>query len=128
MSPPFPGMDPWLEEHVWPDVHHDLATRIKEQLVPQVVPKYFVRIETYTVEDTRPDEDVGILYPVVEILRRHPKQVADHVAEPIADYGLFTPSSMIIPLPKPVEVRIPLWKSGTGKINNSSPPSKCFRP
>jgi hypothetical protein len=101
-------MDPWLEGHVWPDVHHDLATRIKEQLVPQVIPKYSVRIETYTVEDTRPDEDVGILYPDVEILRRRPEPVLDVVSEPTIDYGLLTPSTLTIPLPKPVEVRIPI--------------------
>ncbi len=62
-------MDPWLEGHVWPDVYHDLATRFKEQIVPQVVPKYFVRIETYTVEDTSPEEEVGVMYPDVEILK-----------------------------------------------------------
>ena len=101
---PFPGMDPWLEGHVWPDVHHDLATRIKEQLVPQVIPKYLVRIETYTVEDTHPDEDVGILYPDVEILRRG----VDIVSEPAVDYGLTTPATMTIPIARPIEVHIPV--------------------
>ena len=105
MSSPFPGMDPWLEGHVWPDVHHDLATRIKEQLVPQVVPKYFVRIETYIVEDTMPDEDVGIMYPDVEILR---KSTVNMVAEPAATYGLLTPATLAIPIAVPVEVRIPV--------------------
>lgn len=105
MSSPFPGMDPWLEGHVWPDVHHGLAFVFKEQLVGQVVPKYFVRVETYTVEDSRPDEDVGILYPDVEILRRTPERV-DVVSEP--SYEPLTPSTMTIPLPRPVEVRIPV--------------------
>ena len=81
MNSPFPGMDPWLEGHVWPDLHHDLATKFKEQLVSQVVPKYFVRIETYTVEDTHPYEDVGIMYPDVEILRKKSVRT-DIVAEP----------------------------------------------
>lgn len=106
MLPPFPGMDPWLEGQVWPDVHHDLATRIKEQIVPQVIPKYTVRIETYTVEDTRPDEDVGILYPDVEILRRNYEPLMDVVSEPAL--GMLTPYTMSIPLPRPVEVRIPV--------------------
>jgi hypothetical protein len=26
MPSPFPGMDPYLEGHLWPDVHHRLAT------------------------------------------------------------------------------------------------------
>ena len=54
MFSPFPGMDPWLEGHVWPDVHHGLAFIFKEQLVSQVVPKYFVRVETYPSEIARP--------------------------------------------------------------------------
>ena len=107
MLSPFPGMDPWLEGHVWPDVHHDLATRIKDQLVPQIIPKYTVRIETYTVEDTNPGEDVGILYPDVEILRTKTYQT-DIVAEPDTAYGLLTPATMAIPIAVPIEVRIPV--------------------
>lgn len=97
-------MDPWLEGHVWPDVHHGLAFVFKEQLVSQVVPKYFVRVETYTVEDTHPHEDVGILYPDVEILRRG----VDIASEPAVDYGLTTPATLTIPIAVPVEVHIPV--------------------
>ena len=100
-------MDPWLEGHVWPDLHHDLATKFKEQLVSQVVPKYFVRIETYTVEDTHPYEDVGIMYPDLEILRKKSVRT-DIVAEPALGYGLLTPATLVIPIAAPVEVRIPV--------------------
>lgn len=70
MFSPFPGMDPWPEGHIWPDVHHDLATWIKNQLVPQVIPKYTVRIETYTpttlsIVIAKP---VEVRIPVVEIV------------------------------------------------------------
>lgn len=34
MPSPFPGMDPYLEGHLWPDMHNGLAFVIKEQLVP----------------------------------------------------------------------------------------------
>ncbi len=105
MFSPFPGMDPWLEGHVWPDVHHDLATWIKNQLVPQVIPKYTVRIETYMVEDTYPDEDVGILYPDVEILKKNPG--IDLVSEPAVAYEAITPATLSIPVTA-VEVRIPV--------------------
>lgn len=101
----FPGMDPWLEGHEWPDVHHELATAIKKQLVPQVVPKYLVRVETYTIEDTHPEEDIGIMYPDVEILK---KPTYNMVAEPAAAYGGTTPATMIIPMATPIEVRIPV--------------------
>lgn len=72
--------------------------------MPQVIPKYLVRIETYTIEDTHADEDVGILYPDVEILRRG----IDIVSEPTVEYGLTTPTTMTIPIAAPVEVRIPV--------------------
>ena len=75
MTSPFPGMDPYLEGYLWPDFHHDLATAIKIQLAPQISPKYVARIELYTVEDTSPDRDVGIMYPDVEILKRKANKV-----------------------------------------------------
>lgn len=105
MFSPFPGMDPWLEGHIWPDVHHGLAFVFKEQLVAQVIPKYFVRVETYTIEDTCPDEDVGILYPDVEILKRN--HGIDLVSEPAAAYETITPATLSIPVAA-VEVRIPV--------------------
>lgn len=107
MKSPFPGMDPWLEGHVWPDVHHDLATRFKEQIVPQVVPKYFVRIETYTVEDTSPEEEVGIMYPDVEILKKQPAQTPPLTGRVEENISVLTPATMIIPRPV-IEVNIPV--------------------
>lgn len=32
MPSPFPGMDPYLEGYLWPDVHHRLASEIARQL------------------------------------------------------------------------------------------------
>lgn len=64
-------MDPYLEGYIWPDVHHDLASAIRELLAPKISPKYVARLETYTVEDTEPESEVGITYPDVAILKRH---------------------------------------------------------
>ncbi len=97
-------MDPWLEGHVWPDVHNSLAYLFKKQIAPQVVPKYMVRVSTYTVEDSRPEEEVGIMYPDVEILRQRDHPVSSWLSEPAAHYGLLTPSSLTIPA---IEVHIP---------------------
>ena len=52
MVSPFPGMDPYLEGSMWSDVHHDLASAIRELIAPQIAPAYFARIERYTVRDT----------------------------------------------------------------------------
>ena len=45
MPSPFPGMDPYLEARdVWPDVHASLITYLREDLQPQLRPKYVARI------------------------------------------------------------------------------------
>ncbi len=49
MKSVFPGMDPFLGGHLWPDVHSSLASVIKELLAPLLAPKYVARLETYTV-------------------------------------------------------------------------------
>jgi Protein of unknown function (DUF4058) len=40
MASPFPGMDPYLEGHLWTSVHAELATVIAHQLMPRLRPKY----------------------------------------------------------------------------------------
>jgi len=77
---PFPGMDPFLEGHIWPDVHNRLINAISEILAPKIAPKYVARVETYTVEDTNPESEVGITYPDVAVLRRRVEQA------PVAAY------------------------------------------
>lgn len=45
MPSPFPGMDPFLEGQVWPDFHTSFMTVLRDQLVPQVKPRYVVRLQ-----------------------------------------------------------------------------------
>ncbi|WP_373551137.1 DUF4058 family protein [Haliscomenobacter sp.] len=71
MKSPFPGMDPYLEGYLWPDVHNRMAAVISEFLAPQIAPKYVARLELYTVADSVPETEVGIIYPDVEILKRN---------------------------------------------------------
>src|SRR5262245_2211338 len=40
MPSPFPGMDPYLEGHLWTSVHQELATIIAHQLNPRLRPSY----------------------------------------------------------------------------------------
>lgn len=68
MASPFPGMDPYLEGYLWPDVHSALAGRIRKQLTPQLRPRYTARLEIYTVEDDAPEGEIGIMYPDVEVV------------------------------------------------------------
>ena len=58
MRPQFPGMDPWLEHpDLWPDVHNSLITAIRDELMPKVLPRYVVRVESRTTVLTGLDVD-----------------------------------------------------------------------
>ncbi len=105
MSSPFPGMDPYLEDHIWSDVHHGLAFVFKEQLVPQVKPEYFVRINVQTFKDTETEEDIGIMYPDVEVF----KKGANIVSEPAASYigSSVTPATLTLSVAPFPELKIP---------------------
>lgn len=71
MPSPFPGMDPYLEGSLWPDVHQRLATEISDLLTPHLRPRYVARLAVATIYDQSPEHEIGILYPDVEIIRRH---------------------------------------------------------
>lgn len=105
-------MDPYLEGHLWPDVHNSLAYLISVQLTPRVGAPYTVQMSNYTVEDTSPGEDVGIMYPDVEVFRR--------VKEPDTIYTKpITPETLVLPAIKPVAIRIPvveIWDKKHNKL------------
>jgi len=110
MPSPFPGMDPYLEGHLWPDVHNSLAYLISVQLTPRLGLPYVVHMNNYTVEDTSPEEDIGIMYPDVEVFHR--------IKEPAAAYGRpITPETLVLPAIKPVEVHIPVVEIRDRKNN-----------
>lgn len=70
MPSPFPGMDPYLEGALWPDVHQQMATDISRHLNQHIRPQYVARLAVKTIRDTVPPEEVGVFYPDVEIIRR----------------------------------------------------------
>jgi hypothetical protein len=108
MASPFPGMDPYLEGYLWPDVHNALAAKIRQTLTPLIRPRYAARLNIYVVEDTAPEGDIGILYPDVEIMRTQkledpgiPAYSAIH-----AETGAATPAALSIPIILPIAVQI----------------------
>ena len=105
MKSPFPGMNPWLEGYLWPDVHSGLARTIVELIAPKIAPNYVARIDVYTVDDTAPESEIGIMYPDVEILKCH-----NIVSEPTITYGedVLTAPNVIIPTGFSIPVRIPV--------------------
>lgn len=108
MPSPFPGMDPYLEGHLWPDVHHDLASKIREQLTPQLRPKYVARIEVYMITDEEPLAEVGIMYPDVEIMRSRQLRspLAPSRSQPEITAAVAPPAPFELPLLSPVPVRV----------------------
>ena len=69
MRSPFPGVDPYLEDR-WRDVHSSLVLYARNQLQPQIRPKYRARVEERVVLDTS-DGDRGppTFYPDVKGVR-----------------------------------------------------------
>jgi len=108
MPSPFPGMDPYLEGHLWQDVHHRLATEISRRLTPLLRPRYVARLAVYVIEDESPEAEIGILYPDVEVLAStrapSPSPLPDGKPAPPAS-ATFSPP-LTIPLLTPVAVRL----------------------
>ena len=103
-------MDPYLEGHLWPDVHNSLAYLISVQLTPRVGISYTVQMNNYTVEDTSPEEDIGIMYPDVEVFHKAQERAAAY-GRPV------TPETMVLPAIKPVEIHIPVVEIKDRKNN-----------
>ncbi len=102
MKSPFPGMNPYLEGHLWPDVHQALAYETRAMLAPQITPKYVTRLNLYAVIDTNPEDDLGIFYPDVEVSKRK-------VQEPEAAYAdTLTPVTTSVSTSPEFEVKIPV--------------------
>ena len=106
MASPFPGMDPYLEGYLWPDLHNALSTKIRQVLTPLLRPRYTARLSIYVVEDSAPEGDIGILYPDVEIMQHQHEKTASpphiHSSDEMA-----TPAALTLPMVLPVEVHIP---------------------
>lgn len=111
MPSPFPGMDPYLEGYLWPDVHNALANKIRQLLTPLLRPRYTARLGIYVVEDTAPESDVGIMYPDVEVMHNAPESQPERSAGPLAlqsaaSLGAVTPATLSIPVILPVDVQL----------------------
>ncbi len=104
MPSPFPGMDPYLEGYLWPDVHNALANKIRQQLTPQLRPRYAARLEVYVVEDNFPESEVGILYPDVEIMQLRQPKITNITPSTSSTTALTPPLSL--PIFQPVSVRL----------------------
>jgi hypothetical protein len=92
MPSPFPGMDPYLEEPgLWPDVHHELISVMRESLNAQLRPKYFARIEDRVYISDERDPGRRVIIPDLRVvgsdrggqLRARPVGPAIAMVEPL---------------------------------------------
>ncbi len=110
MPSPFPGMDPYLEGYLWPDVHQALANKIRQQITPRLKPRYVARLAITMIEDTTPQVEIGVMYPDVEVVTT---PQAD-VPVPLTAYGAGSliaevTEELVAPLTvpiSPIEVRL----------------------
>lgn len=105
MPSPFPGMDPYLEGEEWHDVHQRLATEISDYLAPQVRPQYIVRLAVAVVPDLPHAQEIEVIDPDMEILRR--KRTPEPVPPPLAAGGV---AVMTPTITKPVIMPLPVLK------------------
>jgi len=101
---PFPGMDPYLEGYLWSDVHQALAYQFRRQLAPLVAPKYAVRLAVTMITDRVPTQELGIMYPDVEVIR--PATTEADFGEGTAIATPIAPAALSIPLAIPVPTRL----------------------
>ncbi|MCI0378226.1 MAG: DUF4058 family protein [Gemmataceae bacterium] len=78
MKSPFPGMDPYLEQH-WLDVHASLIIYARDQLQPQLPGNLIARVEERLVVQPEDREDRSI-YPDVRVVEESNKRAATGIA------------------------------------------------
>lgn len=103
MPSPFPGMDPYLEGRLWPDVHQELASAIRRQLVPRLLPGYVALLAVRTVKDSEPEEEIGVMYPDVGVFR---DRARSGVSADDPAVATITPAALTVPTPTPTSVRL----------------------
>ena len=120
MSSPFPGMNPYLENHdLWSEVHHRLITAIAIAISPTLRPQYRVAIEKRTYRlDTEDSLLIGI--PDVAILSVKQAQKPSIRKTAIATLSTETENRAItVTLPLPLEIKegyLEIREVSTGKV------------
>ncbi len=103
MRSPFPGMDPYLEDPIfWSEFHSRLIMTISTSLLPQLLPHYYIGIETRTYLDGT-DEALLIGIPDAVILAT--QNAPSPKPSRISTATQVRPQQVQIPLPRPIEIK-----------------------
>jgi hypothetical protein len=90
-------MDPFLEGPDWPDFHHSFIANLKTALVPQVRPRYAVRVDLRVYQQPSYESELQLTLPDLSVYRQNP-QAAMGQPELAADQ----PSLAMLPIPEEV--------------------------
>jgi hypothetical protein len=114
MPSPFPGMDPYLEApSIWPDVHQSLITYSRDSLIPQVRPRYWVRMG----ERVFVSEPARGVYPAVILTERRSRPPHARPAGGVAVVEeLDTPVTLIVPPAVVREVYLEILDPRSGHV------------
>ncbi len=119
MPPPFPGMDPYLEQsEFWPGFHHRLADELADQLNPLLAPRYYADIEVRTVVEEIAIGRQSIMIPDVAVIERSPTTlggVGRGIA--LAPFALAAPVQRAVRIPSETKLRaVHIYASESGVL------------
>jgi hypothetical protein len=78
MPSPFPGMDPYLEAaDLREDVHANLATELRAQLQPQLIPRYVAVLTPYVTYEDIAIGEVSAVKPDLAVLTSHTRPLPE---------------------------------------------------
>jgi Protein of unknown function (DUF4058) len=121
MPSPFPGMDPYLEQPVfWSEFHNRLIVAIADAIVPSLLPRYYVGVETRTYRD-HDDGELLIGIPDAVILStKGQSQGLPSQSEPIASAAVATqirPQEVTLPVSSETKERyLEVREAGTDAV------------
>ncbi len=108
MKSPFPGVDPYLEQH-WGDVHTSLMVYIRDQITDQLPSDLQARVEESVCVDL--DESSRWVYPDVTVVERLQTQSS---AVAVADAIVAEPTIIPIPSEQPTQRHIAIVDLNSG--------------
>lgn len=116
MNCPFPGMDPYLEDYIWPDFHTSLAVVLRNYINKVLPPGIVVNIEATAILDT-------VLIPVKsyrpDVSLNDSGDSSMLLEEPVSGAGVLTPPSISMVHRVEAEVSqktLQVKKTGSGEL------------
>jgi hypothetical protein len=95
LQSPFPGMDPFIGCQEWEDFHHALIETMRQTLVPNVAPRYAVRVERRIYVESQSEDDQLYIAEVALIDESNAT-----VTKPVATTATITPVECVLPMPE----------------------------